>query len=471
MQLLRAIGFFHGYMFLFSSVIGAGIFVAPKGVLKFSSLNIPVCLSIWAVCALLNMMCALCLAELGTTFPVSSAPYYFLKRSLGSSFAFCSLWIKLFGYSLGLGAQSLLMASYLLQPFYVGCPAPELPKKCLALAILWSIGILNTRGLTNVFWFNSISNLLKMGVLCLIILTGIVLLVTGKRENVSRFENALDADLPVASEIVEAILQAFYAYMGSSLLVTIAGEVENPSETIPKSLIFGLLIIAMIYILTNVSYLAVLTPQEIIAADSVAVTWMNRVSPSMQWVVSLAISISILNTTGCGVLSASRVFYSASQEGQLPLIYSMLNDHHCPVVAITQIIILSSLAIIPSNLSHVIKYLGLTYFIGNGLNMIALLKLRYKDPDLPRPYKVWLPLVFGSIVLSLFLLLTPIIKSPTLDRFYEVTIFCSGLPLYWIHLLLKKYAGAFDKITCYLQLLFNVSPAEDHDTCFSTKKN
>lgn len=224
MQLLRAIGFFRGYMLLFSSVIGAGIFVSPKGVLEFSSLNVPVFLSIWAVCALLSMMYSLCLAELGTTFPVSAAPYYFLKRSLGSSVAFCSLWIKLFGYSLGLGAQSLLIASYLLQPFYVDCPAPELPKKCLALAILWSIGILNTRGLTNVFWFNSISSLLKMGVLCLIILTGIVLLVTGKRENVSKFENALDAELPVTSQIVEAILQAFYAYMGASLLVTIAGN-------------------------------------------------------------------------------------------------------------------------------------------------------------------------------------------------------------------------------------------------------
>lgn len=155
---------------------------------------------------------------------MSLNPYYFLKRSLGSSVAFCSLWIKLFGYSLGLGAQSLLIASYLLQPFYVDCPAPELPKKCLALAILWSIGFLNTRGLTNVFWFNSISSLLKMGVLCLIILIGIVLLVTGKRENVSKFENALDAELPVTSQIVEAILQAFYAYMGASLLVTIAGN-------------------------------------------------------------------------------------------------------------------------------------------------------------------------------------------------------------------------------------------------------
>ncbi|XP_028740970.1 solute carrier family 7 member 13-like [Peromyscus leucopus] len=471
MQLLRAIGFFRGNMFLFSAVIGAGIFVSPKGALEYSSLNIPVSLSIWVVCAVLSMINALCLAELGTTFPVSAAPYYFMKRSLGSSVAFLSLWIKLFAYPLGLGAQSLLIAGYLIQPFYVGCLAPELPKKCLALAVLWSLGILNAQGVTTVFWFNTISSLIKMGVLCLIILTGIVLLVIGKRENVSRFENALDADLPDASQIVEAILQVFYAYMGSSLLVNIAGEIKNPSETIPKSLISSLPVIAVLYVLTNVSYLTVLTPQEIIASESVAVTWMNGVFPSMQWIISLGISISLLNTTVCGILTASRNFYSASQEGQLPFIYAMLNDHHCPVVAVTQIIILSSVAILFLNVTYTIKYIGQVYTFMNALNIMALLKLRYKEPDLPRPYKVWLPFVFGTIALSLFLLFMPIIKSPTLDHLYEVIIFCAGLPCYWLHILLKKHVGVFDKITCYLQLLFNVSPLEDQDKSFSAEEN
>ncbi|KAK7807269.1 hypothetical protein U0070_003269, partial [Myodes glareolus] len=320
----------------------AGIFVSPQGVLKYSSQNIPVSLSIWAAAALLKMMNSLCIAELATTFPVSAAPYYCLKRSLGSSVAFLNVWIGMFGYYLGLSTQSLLIANCLIQPFYSGCPAPELPKKCLALAVLWSLGILNARGVTTVSWFNTISSFMKMAVLFFISLTGIVLLVIGKRENVSRFENALGAEFPDASQIAEAILQGSFAYSGSSLLFTIA--------------------------------------------DSVAGTWMDRVFPSMQWIISFAVSISMLNSTACGILSASRFFYSASQEGQLPFIFSMLNNYHCPVVAVTKIIIFSSIAVIPSRLVNLIKYLMLSTLVLSELNMIALLKLRHQEPHLHRPY-------------------------------------------------------------------------------------
>lgn len=155
MQLLRALGVFHVSMILFSATLGTGIFVTPKAVLKYSSLNIPVSLSIWAGCGLLSIMSALCNAEIATTYPLSGASYYFLKRTLGSSVAFLSLWIKLFAHFLGIGAQCLLIATSVIQCFYSGCPAPELPTKCLALAILWSFGILSARGIKTVAWFNT----------------------------------------------------------------------------------------------------------------------------------------------------------------------------------------------------------------------------------------------------------------------------------------------------------------------------
>ncbi|KAL1776072.1 solute carrier family 7 member 13-like, partial [Sigmodon hispidus] len=402
---------------------------------------------------------------LATTFPVSAAPYYVLKRTLGSSFAFLNLWISIFGYSLGLSAQCLLIASYLIQPFYPGCPAPETPKKCLALAILWSLGILNARGVTTVSWFNTISSFIKMSVLCFISLTGIVLLVIGKRENVSRFENALDAEFPDVSQISEAILQGSFAYAGSSLMLIIAGEIKNPAKTIPKSFISGLSTVALLYVLTNISYLTVLSPQEIISSDSVASTWMARVFPSMQWVVSFAISLSILNTSSCGVLSASRIFYTASQEGQLPFIFSMLNSYHCPVVAVTKIIIFSSIALIPSRLVNLIKYLMLVSLFISELHMIALLKLRYQEPHLPRPYKieqsVWLPFLFGSMVSSLFLLVLPMFKTPTIELIYQAIFLLSGFLGYWLHTQFKQHYGVSDKITCHLQLLFNVFPPEN----------
>ncbi|XP_076419928.1 solute carrier family 7 member 12-like isoform X1 [Peromyscus maniculatus bairdii] len=464
MQLLRVIGFFHGNMLLLSSTVGGGIlFVSPKGVLKYSSLNIPVSLSIWAGCGLLNMMNALCLAELATTFPVSAASYYFLKRSFGSSIAFLCLWIQLFNHFLGIGAQSLLIASNLVQLFYSGCPVPELPKKCLALAVLWSFGILNGRGIKTVAQVQTISSLMKMAVLCLISVTGIVLLVIGEKENMSRFENALDAELPDASQIADAILQVNFSYVGASLLVNIAGEIKSPTDTITKSFICGLSIVTLLYILTNISYLAVLTPLEIISSDSVAVTWMDRVFPSVQWVISLGISASMVTSTSSGILSASRIFYCASQNGQLPVIYSMLNDHHSPVVAVTLIIILSSIAIIASDLIYLVKYVALGASCVNLLKMIGLLKLRYQKPDLPRPYKVWLPLIFGSIASSVFLIFMPVIQSPNIEHVFQVVFLFCGFLCYWLQAHLHRHAVWFDTITCYCQLLFNASPSEDQD--------
>ncbi|XP_010643622.1 solute carrier family 7 member 13 [Fukomys damarensis] len=434
MQVSRTIGYFHGNIFLFSAIIGGGIFISPKGVLKYSALNIPVSLSIWVTCAILNMINALCVAELGTTFPRSAAPYFFMKRSLGSYTAFLNLWVELFGLFIGLAAQSLLVASYLIQPLYALCPPPELPKKCLALAILRSLGLLNIQGLKTVTWFQTLSTLVKVAILCFISITGIVLLVIGKKENVSRFENALDAELPGASQIVEAILQGFYAYggstllvnmavigkkenvsrfenaldaelpgasqvaeailqgyysyMGSTLLIEMAGEVKNPGQTIPRTVLSALSIVTVIYLLTNVSFLTVLTPKEIISSDSVAVTWMDRVFPSMKWVIALGISASMTDSTSCGILTGSRLIYAASQEKQLPMIYSMLNKHLSPAVALIQLIIMSSIAVISSNLINLLKYLGIASWALSVINKIALLKMRYQEPDLQRPYKV-----------------------------------------------------------------------------------
>ncbi|XP_037658634.1 solute carrier family 7 member 13 isoform X2 [Choloepus didactylus] len=418
-QLQRVIGYFHGTIFLFSIIIGAGIFISPKGVLKYSLLNVGVSLIIWAACAMVSMMAALSHAELGTTFPRSGAQYYFLKRSLGPFIAFSYLWINLFSVPAGVAARGLLLAGYIIQPFYSGCFVPEMPKKCLALAILWCLGILNTRGAKEVTWFQTVSTIVKMTVLCFISLTGIILLVRGRKENVARFENALDADIPDASQVAEAFLQGLYAFSGWEILVRIA--------------------------------------------DAVAVTWMNRVIPSMQWAISIGVSASIFSSLNCSIFSTSRIFYVASQEGQLPLIFSTLNSRSCPAVAVIHILIFASILIVPSDLILLINYVGFTAWIELGLMMIGLFKLRFQEPNLPRPYKVRLPFAFGTLAMSLFLVLTPIIKSPKMYHIYVFLFILSGLLFYFPFVHFNLYSTYFNKITSFLQLLLNVSPADNID--------
>ncbi|XP_062935324.1 solute carrier family 7 member 13-like [Cynocephalus volans] len=469
-QLQRVIGYFHGTMFLFSIIIGAGIFMAPKGVLKYSSLNVGVSLSIWAACALVAMIAALSYAEMGTTFPRSGAQYYFLKRSLGPLIAFFYLWIGLFSTPAGLAARGLLLAGYIAQPFYPGCSVPEMPKKCLALAILWCLGILNARGVKEVAWFQTVSTVVKMTVLCFVSVTGIVLLVRGRKENLARFEKAFDAEVPDALQIAEAFLQGLYAYSGWGILVQIAGELKNPSENIPKCVITALTLVALIYLLVNISYLAVLTPKEIMFSDAVAVTWIDRVIPSMQWAISIGVASSIFSSLNCTLLSASRVLYVASQEGQLPLIFSTLNSHSCPAVAVIYTLIFASFVIIPSDLILLINYVGFTNWIQLGLMMMGLLKLRFQEPNLPRPYKVRLPFIFGTMAMSLFLVLTPMIKSPQMHYFYVLLFILSGLLFYLPFVHLNLGSTYFNKITCFLQLLLNVSPTDDINECISAEE-
>ncbi|OWK04467.1 hypothetical protein Celaphus_00016465 [Cervus elaphus hippelaphus] len=421
-QLQRVIGYFHGTIFLFSIIIGAGIFIAPKGVLKYSSLNVGVSLSIWAACAVVSMLAALSHAELGTTFPRSGAQYYFLKRSLGPFIAFFYLWINLFSTPAGIAARGLLLAGYITQPFYPGCLVPEMPKKCLALAILWCLGILNARGVKEVTWFQTVSTAVKMTVLGFISVTGIVLLVRGRRESLARFEKAFDAEVPDASQIAEAFLQGLYAYSGWGVLVRIAGELKNPSENIPKCVVTALTLVALIYLLVNISYLAVLTPKEIVSSDAVAVTWMDRVIPSMQWAVSLGVSSSIVSSLNCSVFSTSRLWYMASQE------------------AVIQMLIFASILIIPSDLILLINY-------------------------------VRLPFVFGTMAMSLFLVLTPIIKSPQMYHIYVILFIFSGLLFYLPFVHFNLGSTYFNKITCFLQLLLNVSPTDDIDEYISIGEN
>lgn len=460
-QLQRVIGYFHGTIFLFSIIIGAGIFIAPKGVLKYSLLNVGVSLSIWTACALVSVVAALSHAELGTTFPRSGAQYYFLKRSFGPFIAFFYLWIHLFSTPAGIAARVLLLAGYITQPFYPGCFVPEVPKKCLALAILLCLGILNARGVKEVTWFQTVSTVVKITVLCFISLTGIVLLVRGKKENLARFEKAFDAEVPDASQIAEAFLQGLYSYSGWGVLVRIAGELKNPGENIPKCVITALTLVALIYLLVNISYLAVLTPKEIMSSDAVAVTWIDRIIPSMQWAISIGVSSSIVSSLNCTLFSASRIYFVASQEGQLPLILSTLNIHSCPVVAVIHILIFASILIIPSDLITLINYVGFTDWILLGLMMTGLIKLRFQEPNLSRPYKVHLPFVFGTLAMSLFLVLTPIIKSPKMHHIYVIVFVLSGLLFYFPFVHFNLGSTYFNKITCFLQLLLNVSPADD----------
>lgn len=214
MQLKRNIGYFDGVSFIIGSIVGAGIFVSPTGVLKHSLLNVGVALTIWTASGLVSLMGALCYAELGAALPFSGGEYSHIKRGLGSLPAFMFIWTSTFTKPASNAARALLFAEYATQPFYGICPAPDVLKKCLALAVLWSLGILNGLSVKMAAWVQTVFTLLKMMALSVIAVGGIVLLVARQKESLARFEDMFGSEIPNASQVAEAFFQGLYAYGG-----------------------------------------------------------------------------------------------------------------------------------------------------------------------------------------------------------------------------------------------------------------
>nr|XP_034981572.1 solute carrier family 7 member 13 [Zootoca vivipara] len=459
MQLKRTIGYFEGASFIVGTIVGAGIFVSPTGVLKYSLLNVGVALIIWTACGIVSLMGALCYAELGTALPFSGGEYSHIKRALGSPLAFIFLWTAVFNKPASNAARALLFAEYATKPFYGECPVPDVLKKCLALAVLWCLGILNGRSVKMAAWVQTVFTVLKMMALSVIAVGGIVLLIRGRKENVARFENAFGSEIPDAAQVAEAFYQGLYAYGGWWSLNYLSEEVKNPSRNIPLTVMTTLPSITVFYLLVNISYLTVLTPKEIVSSVAVAVTWADRVIPSVAWIIPASVAISIFGALNSSVFTLGRLTYAGSQSGHLPTIVSMLNVHHwTPAPAMIFSTVVASIFIIPSDLIALTNYFGFSVWLMIGLTCTSLIVLRYREPNLHRPYKVFLPVAFGMVAISLFLVLAPIVWSPKVQYIYASIFMLGGLLLYVPFVHFKIHFAFIDKITCYLQLLLEVSP-------------
>ncbi|NWU28531.1 S7A13 protein, partial [Dyaphorophyia castanea] len=462
MQLKRNIGYFDGVSFITGSIVGAGIFVSPTGVLKHSLLNVGIALVIWTASGLVSLMGALCYAELGTALPFSGGEYSHIKRGLGSLPAFVFIWTSMFTKPASNAARALLFAEYATQPFYGICRAPDVLKKCLALAILWSLGILNGLSVRMAAWVQTVFTLLKMMALSVIAVGGIVLLVARQKESLARFEDVFGSEIPNASQVAEAFFQGLYAYGGWWSLNYMAEEMKSPSRNIPLTVMTAVPAVIVFYLLVNISYLTVLTPKEIVSSVAVAVTWADRVIPSVAWIIPLSVAISIFGALNSSMFALGRLSYAGSQSGHLPVLISMLNVHSCtPAPAMIFSTIIASIFVIPSDLITLTNYFGFSTWLMIGLTCVSLIVLRYREPHLHRPYKVFLPVPFVMVAMSFFLVLAPIVWSPNLQYVYAFLFMLGSLIVYLPFIYFKLHFAFLDKITCHLQLLLEVCSADE----------
>ncbi|XP_039625466.1 cystine/glutamate transporter-like [Polypterus senegalus] len=443
------------------TVVGSGIFIAPKGVLKNSG-NVGLSLVVWFATGIFSTFGALCYAELGTSIKKSGGHYIYLLETLGPLPAFLRLWAEFIMIRPAVSSVvSLAFGRYIVEPFFNPCPAPEVLVKMLSIMGFSFVVAVNC---WSVNWTSRLQILLtsiKLGALVLIIVPGMIKLSSGQTEN---FHKAFDTSSLTLDKLPLAVYAGLYAYAGWFYLNFVTEEVINPKRNIPLSIILSMVTVTIAYVLTNISYYTVMTSQDVLESNAVAVTFADRALQGFSSVIPILVAMSCLGAVMGGYFAGPRMLFSGSREGQWPVLFAMIHiRRHTPLPALLLMYPMVVFMILAGELFGLVNFYSFARWLFIGLTTMGLMVHRYRNPDLPRPFKVYLfvPAVFTVVC---FFIVGMSLYSDPVNTGISFALTLTGIPVYF--LVVKKQRlplcviRAFHILTKKLQILLEVMPQE-----------
>ncbi|KAF7227923.1 cystine/glutamate transporter isoform X1 [Nothobranchius furzeri] len=460
-ELGKKVTLLRGISIIIGTIVGAGIFISPKGILKNSG-SIGMSLMVWIACGVLSLFGALCYAELGTCIKKSGGHYTYLMEAFGPMLAFVKLWIELVAVRpAAMSVISLAFGQYILEPLFMPCSPPPMAVKMATVVGLNTVLFLNSMSVT---WTARLQVLLtscKLLVIIIIIIPGVYKLFKGETSN---FDNAFDLSHLHLSEIPLAFYYGMYAYSGWFYLNFVAEEVHSPEKTLPLAICVSMAIVTFCYVLINVAYYTVMTAGELLASEAVAVTFAEKVMGNFSLAVPVFVALSCFGSMNGVTFVVSRLFYVASREKQLPEILSMIHiRRHTPLPAVLILYPLTMVQLFVGNIYSLLNFIGFLRMLYLAFVVLGLLYLRYTKPDLPRPFKVplFIPVVF--VATCFFMVFLSFYSDPT-GSGIGLGIALTGIPAYYIFICfnnrpkwIQKTLGSFNRT---MQIIMEVVPAD-----------
>ncbi|XP_043530027.1 cystine/glutamate transporter [Chiloscyllium plagiosum] len=463
-RLKKKVTLLRGISIIIGTIIGAGIFITPKGILQHTG-TVGMALVMWTACGILSLFGALCYAELGTSIKKSGAHYTYILEAFGPLPAFIRVWVELIVIRPAATAViSLAFGQYILEPFFMPCRIPEI-----------AIKLVTTIGITAVMYVNSMSvswtarlqiflTFCKLVAILIIIFPGMVCLFKGETQHFNLPFQTKEFNL---MGVPLAFYSGMYAYSGWFYMNFVTEEVENPDKNIPLAICISMAVVTVGYVLTNVAYFAVMSPEELLASEAVAVTFAERLMGKFSITVPIFVALSCFGSMNGGVFAVARMFYVASREGHLPEILSMIHVRkHTPLPAVIVLYPLTIFMLFVGDIYSLLNFLSFVRWLFIGLAVTGLIYLRYKRPDMPRPFKVplFIPAFFAFT--CLFIVALSLYSDP-INTGIGFIITLTGIPAYYLFVVWDKKPKSFKKLmylmTRTAQIILQVVPPEKQD--------
>ncbi len=444
-------------LLIVSSVIGSGVYkkVAPMA----DQLGAPEwVLLAWALAGFISLCGALSNAEIAGMLADAGGEYAYFRHIYGRFMAFLWGWttfaviktaaIASIAYVFAQSLNALVTLPRLPQNFEqielwgLFQPFDNSGVKAATIALILALTFLNTRGLRGGAGISTWISRLVLASLLLLVVAGLGW-GGGSWANMqtpaSTFASRPVWDFDFIKALFAALLAAFWAYEGWNTVGFLGAEIKEPNRNLPLALFSGMLLIIGAYVAVNFTYLYVLPIDQIIAGfkdqNEIAAVAVVRHFAGTAGAAGLSVLI-LITTLGCTnatVLMPPRVYYAMARDGLFfPAAAHIHPRYHTPNAALWIQGVWACVLVLSGSFDQLTDMLIFAAFFFYGATAFGVFVLRRREPQTPRPYRVWgYPFIPALFVMFCAALVVITCFSHPREAALGAGLMLTGLPLYF----------------------------------------
>lgn len=420
----RTIGFTTACSIVVANIIGTGIFTSLGFQLNDIQSGFAL-LMLWVIGGIAALCGALCYSELAAALPRSGGEYHFLSTiyhpALGFMAGFVSATV---GFAAPVALAAMAFGRYFNGVFNFGSPV------VLSFVVVWVVTGFHLRNLRIGSVFQNVATLVKLLLIGTLIVAGFCV---RSRQPISFLPGEADKAGMISGAFAVALVYVMYSYSGWNASVYISSEVKRPEKIVPRSLLAGTGLVIVIYVLINAVFLATTPAGELKGQLEIALIAGKHIFGDNGGrfagaVICLGLVAAISSMTWIG----PRVTMAMGEDHWLLRWLGRKSEHGIPMNAILVQLIFVNLLLLTQRFEDVVRYTQFSLLLCSLLTVVGVIVLRFRNPEIARPYKIWLypvpPAVFSIITIWMMFYL---LRWHTAESVAGLVTALLGLSLYF----------------------------------------
>jgi APA family basic amino acid/polyamine antiporter len=354
--------------------------------------------------------------------------------------AFLSGWTSFFvGFSAPLAVTGYIAALYLLTPFGLAEDKTSPIIKVTAAAIILVITLPNLVGHRQSAWTQNLTTLLKLGLFVVLVVLAF-LFGEGRLAHIAQGQSISKVQLGTAAT---QLFYVMFAYSGWNAASYLAGEVKNPARILPRSLLFGAGLVVVLYLALNLVF-AYAVPLADVGFDNAEqvpqLAVQNLFGPRVSSVFSVLLGLTFLATVSAFIITGPRVYYAMAKDGLFPSAAAYVSPKgRVPIYAMLAQSLCAIIILFVTDFQNLYKYAAVGLSVFAMLFIGAVYVLRWRRPEMERPFRVpgypFVPAIFMAVIL--FMTVFAFMQWPK-PSIYSLGSILAGIPVYYVWLFVRR---------------------------------